>query len=192
MTTPILLQVPKEIQTERLLLRVPRTGDGESLYKAIAESVVELRKFLASLPWVASEQSVESSEIFCRNAESNFIARRDLPYLLWEKSSGVVVGATGLHRTDWNTPKTEIGYWCRTSKTGNGFITEAIDALAKVAFDQLKVSRIELITDEQNLESRKVAQRCQFDLEGILRNERRAPDGTLRNTCVYSRLPPEA
>lgn len=84
MTTPILLQVPRKIQTERLLLRVPRTGDGESLYKAIAESVVELRKFLASLPWVASEQSLESSEIFCRNAESNFIARRDLPYLLWE------------------------------------------------------------------------------------------------------------
>lgn len=104
----------------------------------------------------------------------------------------MVVGAIGLHRTDWNTPKTEIGYWCRTSKTGNGFITEAIEALVKIAFDQLKVSRIELITDEQNLESRKLAQRCQFELEGILRNERRAPDGTHRNTCLYSRLPPEA
>ena len=192
MTPPILLQLPLEVHTEHLLLRVPRTGDGESLHEAIAESVVELRRFLASLPWVAAEQSVESSEIFCRNAESNFIARRDLPYLMWEKASGSVIGATGLHRTDWNTPKTEIGYWCRTSRTGKGFTSEAVEALVEVAFEQLKVSRVELITDAENLGSRRVAQRCRFELEGILRNERRAPDGTLRNTCVYSRLPPEA
>jgi hypothetical protein len=104
----------------------------------------------------------------------------------------MVVGAAGLHRTDWNTPKSEIGYWCRTSKTGNGYISEAVEALVRVAFQDLKAARVELITDEQNLESRRVAQRCHFQLEGILRHERKAPDGTLRNTCIYARLPPEA
>ena len=189
MTTPILLDIPAAIETERLLLRPPRAGDGPELHEAVAESLPELRRFLASLPWVAAEQTVESSEIYCRTAASNFLARKDLPYLLWDRKTRKLVGGSGLHRTDWNTPKTEIGYWCRTSRCGAGLITEAVTVLAKVAIEHLAVARLELITDEENLASRRVAERCGFGLEGILRNERRAPDGTLRHTCVYARFP---
>jgi RimJ/RimL family protein N-acetyltransferase len=45
-------------------------------------------------------------------------------------------------------------------------------------------------TDVANLASRRVAERCLFALVGILRQERRATDGSLRNTCVYARLRP--
>lgn len=128
MTTPILLDLPAAIETERLLLRPPRAGEGPELCEAVSESLPELRRFLASLPWVAAEQSVESSEIYCRTAESNFLARKDLPYLLWDRRTLKVVGGAGLHRTDWSTPKTEIGYWCRTSRRGAGLITEAVRA----------------------------------------------------------------
>jgi RimJ/RimL family protein N-acetyltransferase len=50
--------------------------------------------------------------------------------------------------------------------------------------------RVELITDEDNERSRRVAERCQFTLEAVLRNERRAPAGDLRSTCIYARFPP--
>jgi len=154
----------------------------------VSESLPELRRFLASIPWVAAEQSVESSEIYCRTAESNFLARKDLPYLLWDKKTHDIVGGTGLHRSDWNTPKTEVGYWCRTSRHGAGIATEAVNALSELALQKLAVARLELVTDEANAASRRVAERCGFMLEGILRHERRAPDGTLRNTCIYARL----
>jgi RimJ/RimL family protein N-acetyltransferase len=48
---------------------------------------------------------------------------------------------------------------------------------------------VELITDEENVASCRVAERAGFVLEGVLRNERRAPDASLRNTCVYARFP---
>ncbi len=188
MTDPVLLDLPTSIETERLYLRPPQAGDGAALHLAITESLTELRRFLASLPWVATEQTIESSEIHCRNAQSNFLARKDLPFLVFEKTTGLIVGATGLHRTVWATPKTEIGYWGRASKAGNGFISEAVSALADYAFAHLHAVRIEIITDEENRASRRVAERCGFALEGVLCNERRAPDGTLRNTCVYARL----
>lgn len=187
-TDPILLDIPPELLTRRLLLRHPRAGDGPALHQAIKESLPELRRFLASLPWVAAEQTVESAEIYCRTAEANFMARRDLPYLLWDRASGQLVGATGLHRTDWKTPRTEVGYWCRSSRSGAGLVSEAVAALTRLAFEDLSMVRLELITDEANTASRRVAERCGFVLEGILRNERRAPDGSLRNTCVYARV----
>jgi RimJ/RimL family protein N-acetyltransferase len=190
MTEPVLLDLPTSIETARLVMRPPQAGDGEMLHAAVMESLPELRRFLASLPWVAGEQSVESSEIYCRNGHANFLARRDLPFLVLEKATGRIVGGTGLHRTVWSTPKTEIGYWCRTSKARNGLITEAVAALAEYAFANLRAARVEIVTDEENVPSRRVAERCRFVQEGILRHERRAPDGTLRNTCIYARIAP--
>lgn len=186
---PVLLDLPMSLTTERLLLRVPQPGDGIALYDAIAESLPELRQFLSSLPWVAGEQSVESSETFCRNAHANFLACRDLPFLIFSRSSGELLGATGLHRPNWETPKLEVGYWRRSSASGHGLISEAVAALVHYAFAQAHAVRVELITDSKNTKSRRVAERCGFVLEGTLRNERRAPDGSLRNTCLYARTP---
>ena len=189
MPDPLLIDLPESIDTERLHLRPPRRGDGALLFAAVSESLPQLRRFLGSLPWVAAEPSPEASELYCRNALANFAARKDLPFLLFEKSTGQLLGATGLHRIAWDTPKTEVGYWVRTSRTGNGFICEAVTAMTAYAFRQLRAVRVELVTDEGNTASRKVAERCLFTLEGILRNERREPDGTLVNMCIYARLP---
>lgn len=190
MPDPLLLDLPTAIETERLLVRAPQAGDGFALHTAVAESLPELRRFLGSLPWVASEPTPESCEARCRTGMANFLSRADLPFLAFEKSSGQLVGGVGLHRTVWSTPKTEVGYWVRTSRVGNGFVTEAVSALVEYAFTEMRAARIELITDEANTTSRQVAERCRFGLEGILRNERRAPDGSLRNTCIYAILRP--
>jgi len=189
MIDPTLLDLPPCVDTERLLLRSPQAGDGVLLHPALLESLPELRRFLASLPWVAAEQTLESAEIYCRTAQSNVIARKDLPFLILERGTGQLVGAVGLHRMVWATPKAEVGYWCRTSRVGNGFITEAVLAITEYAFEHLHAARVELITDEENKKSRQLAERCGFTLEGILRNERREQDGALRNTCIYARLP---
>ena len=186
---PLLLDLPASFETERLLLRAPQPGDGPAHYEALAETLPALREFLGSLPWVAGEPSVQVSEAFCRNAQSNFMARRDLPFLMFEKGSGRFVGVTGLHRPNWTTPQLELGYWCRTSASGRGFVTEAVSAAAQYAFKHAHAVRLELITDELNTSSRRVADRCGFTLEGVLRHQRRTVDGSLRNTCVYARLP---
>jgi len=187
MTDPVLLDLPTHIDTERVFMRPPEPGDGAMLHEAITESLTELRRFLGFLPWVACEQTVESAELWCRNSHANFLSRKDLPFLVFEKATAQLVGATGLHRTVWSTPKTEIGYWGRVSQARRGFLSEAVRGLTAYAVASLHAVRIEIITDEENHASRRVAERCEFTLEGILRNERRAPDGSLRNTCVYAR-----
>jgi RimJ/RimL family protein N-acetyltransferase len=101
---PILRDVPEVIHTERLTIRPPRPGDGKAVFEAVRESIVDLRRFPASLPWALVEPSVEASEKFCREAYSNFVARRDLPLLLLLRDSKTVVASSGLHRIDWSVP----------------------------------------------------------------------------------------
>lgn len=187
-TDPLLFPVPSVLETPRLHLRTFQSEDALALFNALTESAAPLQQFLWFLPWVAEMMTLNAAEIRCRKAEANFLLRTDLAYLVFDKSSGRIVGSVGLHRTDWSLPKTEVGYWLRTSATGNGYASEAISALVSWALNELGAQRIELVTDEHNLASRRVADRCGFTLEGTLRNVMRAPDGSLRHSCVYAKL----
>lgn len=107
--------------------------------------------------------------------------------MLFEKSSGLLVGCSGFHDIDWRIPAMEIGYWVRTGQVGKGFVTEAVNRLTELAFTSLNAKRVEIRCDRINERSRKVAERCGFQLEGTLLNEDMSPDGELRDTCIYGK-----
>ena len=192
MSDPLLFPVPNSLETERLQIRPFRTSDALQLHEALQESIRELREHLWFLPWVAEDQTLQSAEVRCRRAEASFLIRADLPYLAFSKSTGRLVASVGLHRTDWTLPKTEVGYWVRTAEAGKGYATEAVLALTDWALVGLRAKRVELVTDETNYGSRRLAERCGFALEGVLRSTMQSPDGQLRNSCVYARLPAAA
>ena len=183
--------VPESFETPRLLLRTFAVADAPQLHEALVESIAALREHLWFLPWVAEEQTLQSAEARCRQALGNFLLRTDLPYLAFERNSGRLVASAGLHRTDWSLPKTEVGYWVRTSEAGKGYAAEAVKSLTAWALEDLGATRVALVTDEFNHGSRAVAERCGFRLEGTLRHTMRSPDGRLRNECVYAKLPAE-
>jgi RimJ/RimL family protein N-acetyltransferase len=185
----VLIQVPERIETERLLLLAPRAGLGQALNAAICESIDELRPWM---PWAQVEPTVEESEAVVRRQLARFIAREDLVFQIYRRnadgSAGQLLGGTGLHRFDWKVRRFEIGYWIRSSAQGQGYVSEAVRALAAMAFESLKARRVEIRMDSNNLRSRAVAERCGFELEGVLRRDALSPLGEPRDTCVYSRI----
>ena len=87
-------------------------------------------------------------------------------------------------------PKFEIGYWCRTRFSGQGYTTEAVRGIAAFAFEALGAKRVEIGCDPMNRPSARVAGRAGFDLEGELRNDALGTDGTPCNTLIFSSIPP--
>lgn len=181
----VLLDFPEQFESERLIIRAPLWGDGASNNEAIKESIEELRPWM---PWASKIPSVEESEINIRMSRLEFLERKDLRLLLTLKDGGTIIGSSGLHRIGWKARKFEIGYWIRTSYAKQGFMTEAVNAIADFAITQLKANRIEIRCDERNKRSAHVAQRCGFTLEGILRSEVCGVDGQLTNTMVFSKI----
>src|SRR5262245_52633377 len=120
---PILLDFPDSFETERLIIRAPRIGDGQILNEAIVESLPNLRTWLF---WAQRLQTPQETEEIIRHAVARWISREDLWMLLFRKSDGLFVGRSGLHNIDWNTMRFEIGYWIRTSLEGQGYISEAV------------------------------------------------------------------
>jgi ribosomal-protein-serine acetyltransferase len=182
---PLLLDFPDFFETERLLLRAPRPGDGPVVNASIVESYDELR---AWMPWAIEPQSVADTEAVMRRAAAAFLKREDLMLLLFRKSDGLHVGSSGLHRIDWSVPRFEIGYWLRTSLHGQGYMTEAVNGITRFAFDTLKAERVEIRCDVLNHKSAAVAERAGYTQEARLHRDSRGTRGELRDTFIYARL----
>ena len=180
--------LPTSFETDRLVIRCPRSGDGPALFEATVDALTDLRRFPASMPWALETPSIDSSESFCLAGSVNFQARTDFPFLFIDKTSRIVVGGGGLHRPRWAVPVFELGFWGRSSLVGQGLFSEAANALANYAFANFGAQRVEAICDDLNARSIRLCERIGMQLEGVLRQERRAPDGSLRNTRIYSKL----
>ena len=180
----LLLDVPTELKTERLFLRAARSGDGAIGCPVTRELLPELKQWM---PWATDAYSLEDAESWFRKAVANFHLRKEFHFLIFLHNDEYL-GNCGLFAFDWNIPKCEIGYWLRTSHTGKGYMTEAVNALTALAMESLKVERVELRTDDLNERSNRVAERSGFQLEGTLHNDFRYPDGRLRNTRVYAKV----
>lgn len=174
------------IESDRLIIRVARPGDGKVFNEAIIESLDQLIPWLS---WVSPPPTVSESEESCRRAYERFRLNEDLMVFLFAKDCGSLVGGSGLHDVDWDLGHFEVGYWGRTSFCGRGLITEGVTALSEYALNHLCASRVFLTTDELNTASWRLAERAGFEFEGSLRNERRNLQGTLRNTRIYSKIP---
>jgi RimJ/RimL family protein N-acetyltransferase len=184
-TDPILLDFPDQFETERLIIRAPRPGDGPAYNAAVRESIDELRPWM---PWAQAIPTVEQSEAFMRRKAVQWLAREDLMLTLWRKSDGVLVGGSGLHRIDWDARCFEIGYWIRTSLSGQGYMTEAVRGITRFAFAHLDAQRIEIRCDALNTRSAAVAKRAGYALEARLQRQARGVDGELRDTLIFVRF----
>lgn len=182
----ILRDLPDSMESQRLLIRAPHPGDGAAINAAVLDSLAELRPWM---PWAQQTPTVDDNEVYAREAHVRFLKREDLPFLLFEKTTNMMVGSSGLHRINWAVPKVEIGYWVRTPYAGQGYITEAVVALTAFAFTTLNANRVEIRCDAKNERSAAVARRSGFTLEGTLRHEDRCPmTNELRDTLVFAKL----
>lgn len=186
---PVLIDLPDVIETERLVLRAPRPGDGAAINAAILETWDTLQRWM---PWARERPSVAESEEVARQMSAAFVTRTDLPMVVFRKDSRTYVGGTGLHRMDWAVPRFEIGYWVRRSCEGQGYVSEAVTALTRFAFATFGAHRIEIHCSHRNVRSQRVAERCGYILEGRLRNHGRETTGELRDMLVYALVADDA
>ncbi|MEJ8547971.1 GNAT family N-acetyltransferase [Brevibacillus borstelensis] len=183
---PLLLDFPCEFFTERLLIRMPKPGDGKAVFQAINASMAELKPWM---PFAHYEQTEQDVELNIRESYVNFLKREDLRLLVFHKESGEFVASSGLHRINWAIPKLEIGYWIDTRFSGKGYMTEAVQGITSFAFEELKARRIEIRCDPRNVKSRAIPEKLGFALEGILHSDSLSADGKeLRDTCVFAKV----
>lgn len=119
-----------------------------------------------------------------------------LPFSVWHRGLGKVVGMTTYMNIDASNRRLEIGStWYRQAVQRTAVNTESKLLLLRHAFETLGCIAVELRTHVHNRQSRAGIERLGAKLDGILRNHQLnlhpAAEGSYRDTCVYSILPSE-
>lgn len=85
----------------------------------------------------------------------------------------------------------EIGYRLfEPALAGRGYITEATQLLINYLFNAFQYHRLELLMDARNAASERIARKCGFSEEGVLRQSFFI-NGRIRDVKLYSLLRPE-
>jgi RimJ/RimL family protein N-acetyltransferase len=109
-----------------------------------------------------------------------------LPFAVLD-ASGAVVGETTYMNIDATNKRVEIGStWYARHVQRGPLNTECKLMLLTHAFEALDCIAVEFRTHRLNTQSRRAIERLGAQLDGILRNHSRGPDGNLRDTAVYS------
>ena len=110
-----------------------------------------------------------------------------LPFAVIDNTSAKAVGMTTYMNVEPAQRRVEIGAtWYRKSVQRTDLNTQCKLTLLTHAFETLGCIAVEFRTHFFNHQSRRGIERLGAKLDGILRNHSIMPNGTLRDTCVYS------
>jgi RimJ/RimL family protein N-acetyltransferase len=168
-----------------VLLRPWREADVPGIVLAFSDPVMQ-RFSWRSAPYTetdAREYVAEQGEARLRGDALDFA-------LVEPHDQDVVLGAVSLHEVRLDKGCAAVGYWLAHDARGRGAATHAVSLLARWAFAELGLARLELTCGPDNKASQHVAERCGFSREGLLRSH--VPfKGARRDSVIYSLLPGE-
>jgi RimJ/RimL family protein N-acetyltransferase len=136
--------------------------------------------------WKLWYTSVPSPERMRAEIERRLSLPTMCPFTVFD-AGGSVVGMTTYMNTDAANKRVEIGStWTAQSAQRTPLNTQCKRLLLAHAFETLDCIAVEFRTHRLNTQSRRAIERLGAQLDGMLRAHQRMPDGTLRDTAVYS------
>jgi len=182
--------IPDRIEAGRIYLRPYRAGDGPWYCAMSQRNRAHLLRY-ESENVVMSIHSVEEAESVVRELAADWTARTCFFLGAFDQTTDDFVAQIYIGPVDWDLPEFEIGFFADRDREGQGFVTEAVQAILPFLFVHLGAHRVRLHCDDTNVRSRRVAERCGFVLEGHIREDKRNLDGTYSGTLCYGLLESE-
>jgi RimJ/RimL family protein N-acetyltransferase len=156
--------MPVELETERLVLRMPRLDDAEGLLELVGDEAV--MRAIGSEPG-GVDVAVEHLERWLERWEVNDMG----PFLLVHRQEGTVIGRVGplvWSSATWETAaladagddaEVELGWAVGSAHWGRGYAPEAARAVRDWVYEERGVERLISLIDPANAKSARVAEK---------------------------------
>ena len=154
------------LSTERLVLSQPIVSDLEDVVFQM-NSTSEISENTLTLPFPYHKQH---ADYWFQMAEFSFQKKEAFIFGIREKENLKLIGAIGLH-LDIENHKAEVGYWLGKSFWNKGYVSEALQAVLKFGFEELKLNKIYASHFHHNPASGKVLEKNGFVFEAELKQE---------------------
>jgi RimJ/RimL family protein N-acetyltransferase len=167
-------------------LRRWRTDDVSALYAAFSDPTVQ--RF--SWPKLRPYSEADAREFLAGQEEGRARGTELELAAVTPDGRDLLLGCVSLYAIDRDQGRAAVGYWLAPDARGRGIASRSVQLLAGWAFATLGLARLELTCSPENRASQRVAERCGFVREGLLRSHL-AFKGGRRDTLLFSLLPDE-
>jgi RimJ/RimL family protein N-acetyltransferase len=163
-------------------LRPWRPQDAPDLLRGFGDPVVQ------RFSWPLEHYTAADADAFLAGREPGRLRGEELSFaLVAPGGDGALLGGGSLHAVELHEARAAVGYWLVPAARGRGVASRAVRLMAGWAFAALGVARLELTCAPDNAASQRVAERCGFTREGLLRSHMRFK-GARRDTLVFGLL----
>lgn len=138
--------------------------------------------------WFASVPSPDKMESYVISAVED-AKKGNIAFAVSLNKTDTIIGTTRFYNVDEINKRPMLGYtWYAESACKTGANTESKLLLLQYIFEQKAAIAMEFRTHYHNRASRAAIERLGAKQDGILRSHQRMPDGSIRDTVVYSIL----
>ncbi len=134
--------------------------------------MLNAKQFQEYLPKTLSQNlSEEASKIYIKQKNEALQNKTEFTLAIKEKQSQEVAGLIILKNIDYKLKQAEFAYCLGSKFSGNGWITKSVLAIKDFAFNELKLTTLQIIIHHTNIASINVATRAGFIWKKTLENE---------------------
>ncbi len=156
------LPIDFKIETERCIIEMPKLENAIDYYKLCTPAVSHF------MTW-DNLWSVENYEKFIISKKENWEKQRWFESIVKFKHNSKMIWCFWIARYFEEIESIEIWYWLAEEYWGKWIIPECLEKMKEIAFDEIWCKSIKLRADKNNFRSRRVAEKCWFKLDWILR-----------------------
>jgi RimJ/RimL family protein N-acetyltransferase len=167
------------LEGDHVTLRPMERGDGPAIVEAGYDGELS-ELFYTSVP------TVQTIDAYLTTAEAETTYGRAMPFVVIDKRSSRLVGATRYMRMKPDAKRLEIGttFYAQSAQR-SPINSEAKLLLLTHAFEEMGCHCVQFRTDHFNQPSQRAIERLGAKRDGLLRNHS-IMDGRVRDTVVYS------
>ena len=170
------------LKTDRLVLRPFKSSDVEEVYNNYG-SDINITRYISWIPCDTIEKCENFIKFNLKEYESN------PKFYSWAITmDDVIIGSVAIFNVNDDNDSGELGYSLGSRWWGNGYMTEAVNAVIDYAFNEVGFNRIYASCHEENIASKKVMEKLSMKYEGLLRDGQRNLDNTYSNLLLYAIL----
>jgi ribosomal-protein-alanine N-acetyltransferase len=171
--------------TPRLRLRELNPSDANDIFQFRSDP--EVLRYMNE----PQQRNVSEALTLIEDIRQWFAEKKAITWGITLRGEDRVCGMIGFYFWGKEYYKTELGYDLARQYWGQGIAIEAMRAVVKFGFEEMKLHRVNVDTRMDNLPSVRLVQRAGFTHEGVRRECIRNPDGTYQSWGMFGLLEQE-
>ncbi len=180
-----MLETKIELTDGNIIIRPCRLEDAAVICEGVQETMHEMLKWA---PWCHPDYSMSDCTSWLSSRSQMWSEGIEYDFVIFDTKDNTFHGGCAIDQINRKHNFANLGYWVRSSRTGQGIATAAVKLISRLGFRELGFTRLEIVVAVQNKASQRVAEKVGAVREGVHRNRHVVRD-KIYDSVMFSLIP---